>query len=174
MTVDWYPLGSNCSTPTSRNVDIFFDRWVPGQELSISDRFFPGRNLLDEENVAMEEFASDSPPKYPIFRFNSSGRCGRDTLKSSFSTFRTKIKLVGDFKSQNSPSPSLQDYPFDRWHRYKISRVTWHDASRYLAQISMFAQDSTSNASITILSGKPFGIPMWAFGSHVHPSTYYC
>ncbi|KAJ7073840.1 hypothetical protein C8F01DRAFT_1271750 [Mycena amicta] len=94
MTVDWYPLPFNCSSP-EMVVNIFVD---------------PNLLVASDNGPAT---ASDDPPTTPIFQLNTTEYCF-GTIRNSFTVFRTTAKLTGLTSSGSKVKPrSLQAYPFD-------------------------------------------------------------
>ncbi|KAJ7073807.1 hypothetical protein C8F01DRAFT_1271706 [Mycena amicta] len=94
MTVDWYPLPFNCSSP-EMVVNIFVD---------------PNLLVASDNGPAT---ASDDPPTTPIFQLNTTEYCF-GTIRNSFSVFRTTVKLTGLTSGGSKVKPrSLQAYPFD-------------------------------------------------------------
>ncbi|KAJ7820676.1 hypothetical protein B0H13DRAFT_2377733 [Mycena leptocephala] len=88
---------------------------------------------------------STSRPLTPVFQLNTTEACNR-TNYDNFPVFRTVIKLTGLTASGQftSRQGTLQAYPYDK----------------YFFQISMFAQLASTNASVGLILGSSFGVPI--------------
>ncbi|KAJ7314635.1 hypothetical protein DFH08DRAFT_1041262 [Mycena albidolilacea] len=108
-------------------------------------KIFADPNLLVPAGWGEDATPSTTRPFAPIFELNTT-HCCQHTNYDSFPIFRTVLKMTGlSGSDQLTPrTGTLQAYPHDQ----------------YFFQVSMFAQMASTNASVGLVLGSSFGIPI--------------